>query len=402
MLLAALFSLILTQDKAPAAAPPPEKKTEAERRLVTVRDFVLRLDSKSEAPGFKTLWVSRDGGSSWKSARELGVQEAWGDWKDGVIRCTLRVPEDGNYDFFPQIGDSLSNRGPEPRAGTGADPKLRLEVREPVKVAHLEWAEPRGATEWFGGSSVTLKWHAVEPDFAGRSAELQYSLENGPWTSITKGLDATGTYPWVVPNRPTMHLRLRVRALTRGGLESAAETEALMIRASSRPDIVKARALYDRARVLHAQQRVTESRLKYQEALAAWPEFGEVYNDLGKLHAEQKESAKALEYFNRARACCPSDPVPVVNAARQEAELGLYDDALADLRAALALGLDSDERAGVLAGETLWAVARTASLAGEAAKSKEACSLILKVRHAARPTRVKAQQMLDWMKTSVR
>ncbi len=403
MLLAALLALLPLQDKAPAAAPPPpEKKAGAERRKITVREFVLRLDSKLEAPGFKKLWVSRDGGGSWKSARELGVQEVWGDWKEGVIRCSIRVPEDGAYDFFPQIGDSLSNRGPEPVAGTGADPKLRLEIQEPVKVARLEWEEPRAATEWFGGSSVVLKWHAVEPDFAGRSAELQYSLENGPWTVVTKGLEATGTYPWIVPNRPTMHLRLRVRAVTRAGLESAAETEALMIRASQRPDIVKARALYDRARVLHAQQRVTESRLKYQESLAAWPEFGEVYNDLGKLHAEQKESAKALEYFNRARACCPSDPVPVVNAARQEAELGLYEDALEDLRAALALGLDSDERAGVLAGETLWAVARTASLAGEAPKAGEACTLLLKLRHAARPTRAKAQQMLDWMKSGGR
>jgi tetratricopeptide (TPR) repeat protein len=384
--LAAVLALLSAQDPA--------------RRQVPVRDFVLRVDTKREAPGFRELWVSRDSGATWKRAGEAGVTASWGEWKDGALRCSIRVPEDGAWDFFPQIGDSLSNRGPAPAAGTPAEPKLRLEVREPEKVARLEWEEPRGEAEWLGGTTVSLKWHAVEPDFAERAAELQYALEDGGWRTITKGLEATGSYAWVVPNRPALRLRLRVRALTRGGRESAAESEPVMIRATARPDIVKARALYDRARVLHAQQRVTESRLKYQEALAAWPEYAEVYNDLGKLHAEQREAAKALEYFTRARGCAPSDPVPVVNAARQEAELGLHEDALEDLKAAVALGLDSDERAGVLAGETLWAVARAASLAGARGRAREACALLLQLRHAARPTAAKARQMLDWLAPS--
>jgi hypothetical protein len=383
-----------------AAAPPQEPARASapeQRRLITVREFVLRIDCKSEAPSYKALWVSRDSGRTWKAAKDAGVEAAWGEWTAGALRCTLKVAEDGLYDLFPQIGDSVSNRGPEPVAGTPADPRLRLEIREPLKVAHLEWAEPRAATEWIGGSTVALKWNAVEPDFLARSAELQYALEDGPWMRITKGLEATGQYSWVVPNRPALRLRLRVTARTRAGLESAAETESIVLVASQRPDIVKARALYDRARVLHAQQRVAEARLKYQEALAAWPEFGEIYNDLGKLHAEQKEPAKALEYFNRARACCPSDPVPVVNAARQETELGLHEDAVEDLRAAVALGLEGDERAAVLAGETLWAVARTASLAGEPDRARAACELLLKIRLAARPTRARAQQMIEWM-----
>src|SRR6185369_3761979 len=95
--------------------------------------------------------------------------------------------------------------------------------------------------------------------------------------------------------------RLRVKAVTRANLESSAETEVIAVRVQRKGNVVQARALYDRARVLHAQQRVTEARLKYQEALAAWPDFAEVYNDLGKLHAEQREPAKALEYFIRSR-----------------------------------------------------------------------------------------------------
>jgi hypothetical protein len=87
----------------------------------------------------------------------------------------------------------------------------------------------------------------------------------------------------------------------------------------------------------------------------------------------------------------------VVNAARQETEMGLHEDAVEDLRAAVALGLEGDERAAVLAGETLWAVARTASLAGEPDRARAACELLLKIRLAARPTRARAQQMIEWM-----
>jgi len=382
---------------AASAQTAPEKAPD--RRLITVREFVVKVDSK-EPVSFKALWVSRDGGRTWKPARETGVVESWGEWAGGVIRCSVRVPEDGLYDFFPQIGDALSNRGPEPKPGQAADPRLRVDVRQPAKVAHLEWEEPKGAADWTGGQNVTLKWHAVEADFRDRSAELQYSVDGEPWISITKGLEPTGSYAWVVPNKDTNQLRLRVRAMTRDSLESTAETESLLVRVARKANIVQARALYDRARVLHAQQRVTEARLKYQEAISAWPDFAEVYNDLGKLHSEQHETAKALEYFIRSRKVSPSDPIPVVNAARTEIELGLLDDALSDLRDAIALGMDGDERTSVLAGETLWSIAKTASLNKDDRRLRESCEMILRIRQAARPTRAKAEQMLEWLKSS--
>lgn len=388
-MLLAIAALIFAQAEAAPKTP--------DRRLVTVREFVVRVDAK-ENVSFKALWVSRDGGRTWKPAREAGVVDTWGEWAGGIVRCSVRVPEDGQYDFFPQVGDALSNRGPEPKPGQAADPKLRLEVRQPVKVSHLEWEEPRAGADWTGGQSIVLKWHAVEPDFRERSAELQYSVDGEPWILITKGVEPTGTYTWVVPNKDTAQLRLRVRAIARlTNLEAAAETEAINVRVQRRGNVVAARALYDRARILHAQQRVTEARLKYQEAIAAWPDFAEVYNDLGKLHAEQREPAKALEYFIRARKTNPSDPIPVVNAARTETELGLLDDALGDLRDAVALGLESDERTSVLAGETLWSIAKAATLAKDDRRLHDACELILKIRQAARPTRAKAQQMMQWL-----
>src|SRR5579862_6210504 len=247
--LACFLALQAAPEKPSDAAPgkPAAPASAEDRRLITVREFVVKVEAK-ELVSYKALWVSRDGGRTWKAAREAGVTESWGDWASGTVRCSVRVPEDGFYDFFPQIGDALSNRGPEPKPGQAADPRLRVDVRQPLKVAHLEWEEPKSTADWTGGQNVTLKWHAVDPDFREGSAELQYSVDAEPWISITKGLEATGSYAWVVPNKDTNQLRLRVRAMTRGSLESSAETEALLVRIARKANIVQARALYDRAR----------------------------------------------------------------------------------------------------------------------------------------------------------
>lgn len=367
-----------------------------ERRAVPARDFVIRLDSKAENPAFRQLWVSRDGGKSWRTARDAGVVEGWGDWSAGSIRCRVRVPEDGAYDFFAQLGDAVSNRSPEPRPGEAADPRLRLDVKLPARAAHLAWEAPAAGAEWRAGQEVALKWHAVDPDFKEGSAELQYSVDGGPWLPIAGALEATGAFSWIVPGVEAP-IRLRVRATTRAGVEAAAVTDAVQVRTLPRAEIQKARAIYDRARVLHAQGRTTEARLRYEEALAAWPTFGEVHNDLGKLYAEMKEPAKALEHFRRARTACSADPTPYVNMARVELELGLRDDAMKNLRDALALGFDREERTAVLAGETLWAAARQASLGQERGLAREAATLVLKIRQAARPTQEKARQMIAWM-----
>jgi hypothetical protein len=78
------------------------------------------------------------------------------------------------------------------------------------------------------------------------------------------------------------------------------------------------------------------------------------------------------------------------------AELGLADDALADLKDAVALGLDRQERAAVLAGETLWKIARADMLAQRTDRARAACELLVKIRLAAKDTSTKARQLLEW------
>jgi tetratricopeptide (TPR) repeat protein len=101
---------------------------DGDRPVVESREFTLAFTCRSEKVVHKTLWVSRDGGRAWKPADEAGVEASWGDWAEGKIRCRVRVPEDGDYDFYPQLGDLLSNRAPEPQPGRPADPRLRFRV----------------------------------------------------------------------------------------------------------------------------------------------------------------------------------------------------------------------------------------------------------------------------------
>lgn len=464
--------------------------TQAERKPVASREFTLKIHAP-ERPTIHVLWMSRDGGNAWTTAS--GAQ--WDAWAAGVIRCTVRVPEDGDYDFYAQLGDDLSNQNAAPKPGQAARPDMRFTVRDdqggirflsprsggefiggnqvilrwaaeaedlkkgsvhlyaqidgkPWEVvasdlalrdkytwtlpaagremairfrveafrmdgrkvsgrdvegmivpgrttAGLAWEEPSAPGDWTGGQQVTLRWSASGPEFRERSARLQYELDaSGPWITITKGLEPTGTYVWVVPNRETASLRLRVSAITRGGREATGTSVAMSVRKTGRADVARARKLYDRARVLHAQARYTEAQLKYREALEAWSEFGEVFNDLGKLHVEQRQPAKALEYFLRARKVCPSNPIPYVNAAFVEVRLGLVDDAMAELRDALDLGLEKSERTSVLAGEILWRIARQAEKLDDAPRAREAAGLLLKIRRAAPATRTRAEKML--------
>lgn len=380
---AALSLAILAALCGPAAAQ--------ERRPVASREFTITI-STSERVGSTRLWVSRDAGRTWTLAREAGIAETWGEWAGGAIRCTVRVPEDGAYDFYPQFGDAVTNRTPDPKPGQAPHPRLQFEVREPRTVGAVEWEEPKGSPHWTGAATVTLKWHSVGDPFRERSGELQYAIAGQPWVTITKGLDASGSYRWIVPNKDTTELRLRVRALTRAGQDASAETDAIYVRAAGRADLPQARALYDRARVLLAQQRHAEALLKYEEALAAWPDFAEVLNDVGKIHSDRNDPVRALEYFIRAKKASPSHPTAYVNAAMTQARLGLYADALADLRDALAVGLEKDERTAVLAGETLWKVAVASGLSGEKDNALLACEMILRVRLASRATRAKAEQ----------
>ncbi|GEM_PF-4676660 len=265
----------------------------------------------------------------------------------------------------------------------------------PSLEADLRWLRPGEPGTWSGGESVQLQWTSLRSNVRAGSVSLSFSLDNAPWTLITKGLEPAGFYLWTVPWQATENLRLKVAGVTQGGTPVEAVSASVGVRAAERPNIAHARRHADSARIHAARSQTAQAAEEYEKSLAIWPDYPEALNDLGVVYARERQSAKALEYFLRAKKASPSHPGPYVNAASMELDLGLRDDALADLRDAVELGLDREARLSLQAADRLLRLANAYLDAREDAKSDECCRLILKVRLADRATRDRAQKHLD-------
>ncbi|MEK6987403.1 MAG: hypothetical protein AABX97_04810, partial [Candidatus Thermoplasmatota archaeon] len=65
------------------------------------------------------------------------------------------------------------------------------------------------------------------------SAGLSYSVDNGPWTVITKGLEPAGFYLWTVPSQGTSNLKLRVTAVSQAGTAVEAVSSSMTVRSAA-------------------------------------------------------------------------------------------------------------------------------------------------------------------------
>jgi tetratricopeptide (TPR) repeat protein len=258
----------------------------------------------------------------------------------------------------------------------------------------LSWIHPRESAVWKGGETVQLQWTSLRGDLREKSAHLYYSVDGGRWTLVTRGLDPAAFYFWTVPWRNGAQLRLKVTARTRGGTGVEAVTPTVTVEATTRPDIAMAKRHADRARIHVARNQTAQASLEYEKALAIWPDYPEALNDLGTVYSSEKQYAKALEYFLRAKRSAPSSPFPYVNAASMEIQLGLPIDALEDLRDSVELGVDRHQRLALQAGERLWQLSKLFQISGESERSEDACGLILRIRTADRRLRRQAEAAL--------
>jgi hypothetical protein len=461
----------------------------------TTQEFTLKFEIRDLIPVEPVeLWVTTDGGQTWKKASEAGVGVEWLSVDGQKQRVRVKVPTDGTYGFYPQLKDAVSWTMEAPKAGQA--PTVRVKVgaatttpingpvilqprkddevpadtvivirwaadgyeavtlsvvvggkeseiakdlpargsvewrtppgdgdritirlmakpktgspkgfelkdlllrKSPEPV--LRWLKPDQAVTWNGGQTVQLQWTSLRGEAKPGSAALHYSIDDGDWIIITKGLEPAGFYLWTVPWQATENLKLRVTAVTKGGSAVEGITPfAITVKAGARPDIGHARRHADKARVLAGQMRTVEAIEEYEKALGVWPEYPEALHDLGTVYAKESQYAKALEYFLRSRKASPSRPLPYVTAAGAEIKLGLFDDAMADLRDAVELGADSDERAAVRGAELLWQLVVAYAKMDEWAKADEAAKLLLQIRRAPRELRAKAQEHLDHSK----
>lgn len=269
---------------------------------------------------------------------------------------------------------------------------LLAESREPK----LRWLAPEKAATWTAGETVQLRWTSLRSDVKARSAMLEYAIDDGPWITITKGLEPAGFYLWTVPSRGTKNLRLRVRASDHAGNELVSDPSAkITVEGATRPNLAEARDRVSNGRVRLAQGDRAAAIEEFEKAIVVWPDYPEALNDLGATYAQEKQYAKGLEYFLRAKAASPSSAVPYVNSAAMEVRLGLLEDALRDCHDALILGVDKDKRVALKTAEVLWQLVEGFHLAGLEPQSDEAAKLLLEVPWVKKEYRDGAQNHLD-------
>lgn len=273
----------------------------------------------------------------------------------------------------------------------------RIEVRGGPSPIPPTILEPKGGELWKAGETVKIRWSAGEGNWVTASTVLSYSVGDGPWKVITKGLENTGFYLWSPPQENSDRLRIQVRMRAVSGDTAETASAAVRVRASERGDKKTAMMHYDRARVLHAQKRMGEAIAEYEKSMAAWPSYPEPVHEMGRLYYEQGEYARALEYFLRAGELSPSLPQPYVNRASAQLRLGLLNEAYADLLDAVDLGVDRDARLAVTCGEKLLEAAVRFAAAERSDLASEACRSILRIRGADSRARRQAQDYLDWI-----
>jgi len=105
---------------------------------------------------------------------------------------------------------------------------VRLSDLTPDDVADVVLESPMGGDELIAGSKITVSWRAFDSEVVER-VMLQYSLDAGvSWDAITYDWeDNNGSYEWIVPNQPSVEVKLRILGRGDGG-RSIAENYGLM------------------------------------------------------------------------------------------------------------------------------------------------------------------------------
>ena len=178
--------------------------------------FVAKISTG--VPFFKV--TSPNGGEQWAAGSQHPITWLSGDkagankivystdkgatWKEIVFS----TPDDESYLWTVpnDISSTVWVRVAE-RDSTGYD--RSDSVFSIVPAATVTVVSPNGGESWLVGTAHTIKWTTtgtVGPVL------IAYSIDNGlNWTRIAGEAPNTGSYTWVVPNKPSTKCKVRVR-----------------------------------------------------------------------------------------------------------------------------------------------------------------------------------------------
>ena len=204
--------------EAPKAASPAREYTTQPMRTIAAG----QADAKATAK--VALFVTDDGGKSWRKDQELPVAEG----AAAVPAFTFVAPKDGAFGLWTVATSRDGRSEPEPLAG--AAPKLELVVdRAAPTLGRLE-ATLGGVAE--GQATLAISWQVSDANLAGEPVAVEISTDLGKSFAARHNGKAEGTTALTVPaDGPELQVRIVARDLAGNVLTSAAKSVALPVAA---------------------------------------------------------------------------------------------------------------------------------------------------------------------------
>ncbi|NBV45499.1 MAG: hypothetical protein EBR86_07625 [Planctomycetia bacterium] len=181
---------------APRVVQPPTEYRGKPLHIVNSRrftwDYEIESDRPAGGPLQVELWSTLDGGVTWQ-------RSAIDD--DATSPIDVALPAVGLYGFRLEIVPAQPAGGPGPRSGAAPEGWIGVDDEPPV-VDLIQVDEVRSG----GPTTVVIRYAARDQLLVPRGVRLLYSPSvEGPWATITDGLDAQGEHRWqpdrVVPPR---------------------------------------------------------------------------------------------------------------------------------------------------------------------------------------------------------
>jgi hypothetical protein len=145
------------------------------------------------------LWMTVDGGRSWKS---YGLDD---DCRSPVL---VKVKGEGVYGFRVVVETTAGLRSPAPVAGDLPDVWVEVDSTRPE--ARLLSADQGHGDE---ADRLIICWEASDRHLAGRGIILRWAESpQGPWSTIASGLENTGRYAWRLDQRVPRQIYLLLEA----------------------------------------------------------------------------------------------------------------------------------------------------------------------------------------------
>lgn len=219
------IAAIAAADPAPAVEPA---KPAPLREYTTQASRAIELSNRDvKQIGKVALFVTEDGGQSWRKDQEMAVPET----ATAMPAFPFAAPRDGAFGLWTVATRRDGVSEPEPLAG--AAPKLVIVVdRAAPTLARLE-ATLGGVAE--GQATVAVSWQVADANPAAEPVAIEVSADQGKTFAARQSGGLEGTTALVVPVAGAPEIQVRVVARDLAGNVLTSPAKAVAIPASALP-----------------------------------------------------------------------------------------------------------------------------------------------------------------------